>query len=132
MAAATITTEIQIVEARVVTGPQFGPRYAWQTDEYYNVYLNVQGRTIDGDTIYFNSPGIEMHVTSGGPVAVVTFSESNAWIEAPQGYVVESNKPSTGGSPSSKVQVGQVIAIRGRIKKEYSNGAKALNYVKRV
>jgi hypothetical protein len=73
------TLTIERVELR--TRDAWGLRPAWQTGERYSVYQNVIARDATGRTTYFDTPGVEMRVTLGGPVAVVTYDPANDWIQ---------------------------------------------------
>ncbi len=123
---------ITIDKVELKQGTPFGPRYSWETGEKYTLFLNVTAHDETGLMIYFNTPSIEMRVTAGGGVAIVTYDASNDWVQAGDNYCVGANQSTrNGNAASAKLTVGETITIKGKIKKEYRN-AVALNYVKRI
>jgi hypothetical protein len=124
--------EIVVESVKLEKRDKMGPRYAWQTGEQYEVYLNIVGRTIDGDLVYINTPGMDMTVTTGGGAAVVLYGAENDWILPAEDYCVTKDSSTLKKATEAKIKVGQFLKVTGKVKKEYADGAKALNYVKLV
>jgi hypothetical protein len=128
----TFTLDIADIKARNRT--PFGPRYAWETGERDEVYLNVTARDEQGNTVYFNTPAVSRTVLSGPGCAVVTYGDENAWLTPPEAYSVTANQQARPGSGvwQHKIAVGQRITVKARLKKTYKNGCYVINYVKLV
>lgn len=123
---------VNVESVEVKTRDAFGPRYAWQTGERYNVYLNIVGTDQHGKKVYINTPGIEMNVTSAGGVAVVTYYGSNDWVNQGESYCVSdkgADRAVCAASP--RVVAGNTISIWGKIKQTYKSGY-SLNYVQLI
>src|SRR5512138_49312 len=120
------TYELNVKAVELRDRKPFGPRYAWQTGECDEVYLNVTAQDNDGNTVWFSAGAIERTVTCpvGCPVAVVTYEKGNAWLEPPTAYAVEANmsvRPG-GGQFEPQVRPGDRITVREKIKKQYHSG----------
>ncbi len=114
--------------------------------EHYDWFLNIQIETADGQRVFFNTPRVQESVSLAGSIAVVTFNAAK-WDEGKKNYVFPEDHPwfriegetesvASPGKPSKvtlkpKVAVGDVLKVKGRIKKELASGF-VLNHVQRI
>lgn len=66
-------------------------------------------------TYIFTADNLKMRVSTGGPVACVSFTNEGDFIKAPENYVVGCGLAS-GDAPTLKYSSGDVITIRATVK----------------
>lgn len=133
---ATITRYEQVISDAIDYG--YSHRYS-PNSEHKSLSYNVELTTSEGKKVWFYTPKINYKITSCPTAVIVTFEEKKNWQ---WGKIVEHSPTKKDGAFNEYIaseqtvdptfQIGQEIAISGKIKKEYGNKGISLSNVKLI